>query len=83
MINNISVTGIVAEYNPYHFGHAHHLSETKKHCDAVVAVMSGNFVQRCEPAICDKYVRAKMAVLGGVDLVIGLPVRFATGVGLC
>ena len=79
MINNISVTGIVAEYNPFHFGHAHHLSETKKHCDAVVAVMSGNFVQRCEPAICDKYVRAKMAVLGGVDLVIGLPVRFATG----
>ena len=79
MINNISVTGIVAEYNPFHFGHAHHLSETKKHCDAVVAVMSGNFVQRCEPAICDKYVRAKMAVLGGVDLVLGLPVRFATG----
>ncbi|MBE6896443.1 MAG: nucleotidyltransferase family protein [Ruminococcaceae bacterium] len=79
MINNISVAGIVAEYNPFHFGHAHHLNETKKICDAVVAVMSGNFVQRCEPAVCDKYVRAKMAVLGGVDLVLGLPVRFATG----
>ena len=79
MINNISVAGIVAEYNPFHFGHAHHLNETKKQCDAVVAVMGGNFVQRCEPAVCDKYVRAKMAVMGGVDLVLALPVRFATG----
>ena len=77
--NNLTVAGIVAEYNPFHNGHAHHITETKKRCDAVVAVMSGNFVQRCEPSVCDKYVRAKMAVMGGVDLVLGLPVRYAVG----
>ena len=79
MINNISVAGVVAEYNPFHYGHIHHLNETKKKCGASVAVMSGNFVQRCEPAVCDKYARAKMAVLGGVDLVVSLPVRYALG----
>lgn len=79
MINNISVAGIVAEYNPFHSGHEYHIGETKKRCGAVVAVMSGNFVQRCEPAVCDKTARAKMAVAGGADLVIGLPVRYALG----
>ncbi len=79
MINNVSVAGIIAEYNPFHNGHLHHISVTKKRCGAVVAVMSGNFVQRCEPAVCDKYSRARMAVEGGVDLVIGLPVRYALG----
>ncbi len=79
MFNDISVAGIVAEYNPFHFGHAYHLNKTKERCGAVVAVMSGNFVQRCEPAVCDKYVRAKAAVNGGVDLVIGLPARYSLG----
>ena len=79
MLNNISVAGIVAEYNPFHYGHIHHINETKKHCDAVVAVMSGNFVQRCEPAVCDKHARAQSAVLGGVDLVIALPARYSLG----
>jgi predicted nucleotidyltransferase len=79
MLDNLSVAGIVAEYNPFHYGHLHHINETRKICGAVVAVMSGNFVQRCEPAICDKYARAKSAVAGGVDLVIGLPARYALG----
>ena len=79
MSNNLSVAGIVAEYNPFHYGHIHHINETRKHCDAVVAVMSGNFVQRCEPAVCDKYARAQMAVMGGVDLVIALPARYSLG----
>lgn len=79
MLNNISVAGIVAEYNPFHYGHLHHINETKKQCDAVVAVMSGNFVQRCEPAVCDKYARAQCAVSGGADLVIALPARYSLG----
>lgn len=79
MSDNISVAGIVAEYNPFHYGHIHHINETRKRCDAVIAVMSGNFVQRCETAVCDKYARARMAVRGGADLVIALPVRYSLG----
>jgi len=73
--------GIIVEYNPFHFGHARHLANAKKicKCDRVVAVMSGNFVQRGEPAICDKWRRTKMALEAGVDLVIELPLYYATG----
>lgn len=72
--------GIIAEYNPFHCGHYSHLTQSKTAlgADAVVVVMSGNFVQRGEPALCDKWSRAKMALLGGADLVIELPLCIAT-----
>ena len=71
--------GIIAEYNPFHNGHLYHLQETKKlgQADHVVAVMSGNFTQRGEPAMYDKWIRAEMAVKNGVDLVLELPFVFA------
>lgn len=71
--------GIVAEYNPFHNGHQYQLTEAKKRCGAqgAVAVMSGGFVQRGDIAICDKWTRATMAVAGGIDLVVELPVVYA------
>lgn len=72
------VAGIVAEYNPFHQGHAYQLEQTKlAGATHTVAVMSGNFVQRGEPAIAFKHARAKMALANGVDLVIELPVPWA------
>ncbi len=73
-------TGIIAEYNPFHKGHMYHINETKKITDNdIVVIMSGNFVQRGEPAMTDKHTRAKMALRNGVSLVIELPVEYATG----
>lgn len=71
--------GVIVEYNPFHNGHAHHLNEAKKrgNPDCVIAVMSGNFVQRGEPAIIDKWTRAQLAVENGVDLVIELPFAYS------
>jgi len=71
--------GIVAEFNPFHSGHEYLIEKTKEKSETVVAVMSGNLTQRCEPAICEKHLRAKSAVEGGVDLVIGLPTRYSIG----
>ncbi len=73
------IAGVVAEYNPFHNGHAHHLEKTRERnggCEAthIVAVMSGSFVQRGEPAILPKFDRARAALAGGADLVIELPV---------
>lgn len=72
--------GIVVEYNPFHNGHAYHVNEAKKASEAevVVAVMSGYFLQRGEPAFASKWARTKMALAGGVDIVIELPYAFAT-----
>ena len=77
----MNVTGIIAEYNPFHRGHAYHLQAARDltHADYLLVVMGGNFTQRGEPAILDKYQRTRMALLGGADLVIELPVPFATG----
>lgn len=71
--------GIIAEYNPFHNGHAYLVQEARKKSDAevIVAVMSGNFLQRGEPAIIDKWLRAKEALANGVDLVVELPVFYA------
>lgn len=71
--------GIVAEYNPFHTGHAYHIEKAKQEtaADGVIAVMSGNFVQRGEPAIIDKWTRAFHALSGGVDLVLELPAVYA------
>ncbi len=67
---------IVAEYNPLHLGHVYHIRETRKKtgADCVVAVMSGSFVQRGEPALVDKFSRASTALSAGIDLVLELPV---------
>lgn len=76
----MKVTGIIAEYNPFHNGHEHHLQETRRRLgsDYVVVVMSGNFVQRGAPTILDKYSRTEMALKSGADLVLELPSCFAT-----
>ncbi|MCZ8539428.1 nucleotidyltransferase [Psychrobacillus psychrodurans] len=76
----MKATGIIVEYNPFHNGHLHHLQQTriKTNNDIVIAVMSGNFLQRGEPALVDKWTRSKMAIASGVDLVIELPYAFAT-----
>ncbi len=75
----MKAVGIIAEYNPFHTGHSYQIAEAKKQiqADCVIAVMSGNYVQRGEPAIFDKYVRAEMALASGVDLVIELPILSA------
>ncbi|MDX1770791.1 MAG: nucleotidyltransferase [Planococcaceae bacterium] len=73
-------TGVVVEHNPFHNGHLYHIKESRKNtgADVVIAVMSGNFLQRGEPALVDKWSRTKMALQGGVDIVIELPYVFAT-----
>ncbi|MFO7883171.1 MAG: nucleotidyltransferase [Kosmotogaceae bacterium] len=75
----MSVLGIVVEYNPFHKGHTYHLQESKKvaNPELTVAVMSGNFVQRGEPAIIDKFARTEMALNAGVDLVVQLPLIYS------
>ncbi|WP_169083113.1 nucleotidyltransferase [Paenibacillus sp. PL91] len=72
--------GLIVEYNPFHNGHLYHLQQSRKitQADAVVAVMSGHFLQRGEPALLDKWARTRMALEGGCDLVIELPVAYAT-----
>ncbi len=71
--------GLITEYNPFHNGHLHHLQESLRvtGADASVAVMSGHFLQRGEPALVDKWVRTEMALAAGVDLVLELPLPFS------
>ena len=75
----MQVTGIVAEYNPFHNGHGYHITQTAalQQNDGVIAVMSGNFTQRGETAVFDKWTRTEMALHCGVDLVLELPAAFA------
>lgn len=75
----MNVCGIVCEYNPFHNGHRHHIEQTRESFGAthIVGVMSGNFTQRGDAAIVDKYKRAETALKNGVDLVIELPVAFS------
>ena len=70
------ITGIIAEYNPFHNGHAYQLEQARllTGCDFLVVVMSGDYVQRGAPAVFDKYTRARMALACGADLVLELPV---------
>ena len=85
----MNIAGIVCEYNPMHNGHVRHIAATREilgDC-GIVCVMSGNFVQRGDFAVMNKFVRARAAVLSGADLVLELPVpwcissaeRFAFG----
>lgn len=75
----MNLLGLVVEYNPFHNGHKYHLEKSKKITNAThtMAIMSGSFLQRGEPALFDKYTRAEMAVKSGVDLVIELPTLYA------
>ena len=75
----MNITGIITEYNPFHNGHLYHLREARKNtnADAIICVMSGNFVQRGGPAIIDKWKRTEMTLNNGVDLIIELPTYYA------
>ena len=76
----MAVAGIVAEYNPFHLGHAYHLAQTRAALGrdgAVVCVMSGHWVQRGECAAADKWTRSALALAGGADLVLELPTPWA------
>lgn len=75
------ITGLIAEYNPFHNGHKYHIEQAKAitGADAVIVVMSGDFVQRGMPAILPKHMRAKAALEAGASAVLELPVCYATG----
>lgn len=75
----MKAVGLVTEYNPFHNGHLYHLNKAMEltGADISVAVMSGDFVQRGEPAVLDKYTRTSMALNNGVNLVVELPVNYA------
>ena len=71
----MKILGLIVEYNPFHQGHLYHLNKAKEliNPDITIVIMSSHFVQRGEPAISDKWTRAKVAIKNGVDLVIELP----------
>lgn len=73
------VAGIIAEYNPFHNGHAYHLNRAREltNADYIMAVLSGPFTQRGEPSIADKWARTRMALSCGADLVLELPFTYA------
>ena len=75
----MKIAGVIAEYNPFHNGHAHHLRETRRrgNCDYVVVCMDGSFTQRGEPACMDKWARARLALKCGADAVFELPALWA------
>ncbi len=75
----MKLMAVICEYNPFHNGHAYQLLKQKESlgCDGVICLMSGSFVQRGEPAVCDKWARAEMALSCGCDLVLELPVVYS------
>ncbi|WP_102400638.1 nucleotidyltransferase [Haloimpatiens massiliensis] len=75
----MNICGLIVEYNPFHNGHLYHIEKCKEitKCKNTIAVMSGNFTQRGTPAIVDKWIRAKMALQQGVDLVLELPAVYS------
>lgn len=76
----MNITGIIAEYNPFHNGHLYQLEEARRltHADYIIIIMNGNFMQRGIPAYWNKYTRAAMALRQGADAVIELPVLYGT-----
>ena len=76
----MKIAGIIAEYNPFHNGHEYQIRKTKEitGADKVIVCMSGNFLQRGEPAFLDKFIRTRLALLGGADFVLELPVKYST-----
>ncbi len=77
----MKTVGIIAEYNPFHNGHAYHIRKAKEltGADYCIVVMSGDFVQRGAPAMMDKYLRTRIALMNGADLVLELPAYYALG----
>lgn len=77
----MNAVGIICEYNPLHNGHIYHIEESRRAAgaDAVVCAMSGNFVQRGEPAVYDKWDRAATALENGVDVIFEIPVFYCLG----
>ena len=75
----MKICGVICEYNPFHNGHKYMLDRARAEsgCDYLICIMSGNFTQRGEIAVCDKFTRAEWAVRGGADAVIELPAAFA------
>ena len=73
----MKICAVICEYNPFHYGHAYQIEKIKEKYDRVVCIMSGNFTQRAEPAIIDKYVRATQALQNGADMIIQLPTLYA------
>ena len=75
----MKVCAVIAEYNPLHLGHLKQIEYVKNvlKAEKIIVIMSGNFTQRGEPAILDKFTRSKLALLAGADLVIELPTVFA------
>ncbi len=73
------VTAIIAEYNPFHLGHKYHIEQARSltKADVIIVIMSGNFVQRGEPAIFDKHLRSNVALDCGADMVIELPYPYS------
>jgi predicted nucleotidyltransferase len=76
----MKTVGLIVEYNPLHNGHVHHFEQSKimTGADASIAVMSGHFLQRGEPALIGKWARAEAALKMGADVVLELPVRYST-----
>ncbi|MDR2940952.1 MAG: nucleotidyltransferase family protein, partial [Clostridiales bacterium] len=74
------IVAVIAEYNPFHNGHLYHINKARQlnGAEYIIAIMSGNYVQRGEPAIFDKYLRTKAALINGADLVIELPLYYAS-----
>ncbi|MGL4788877.1 MAG: nucleotidyltransferase family protein, partial [Cetobacterium sp.] len=70
--------GVVVEYNPFHNGHKYHCLKARQHGDLVIAVMSGDYVQRGEPALINRWERAELALKNGVDIVVELPIFYST-----
>ena len=76
----MKIVGLITEYNPFHAGHLYHMQQAREltGADYCVVLMSGSFVQRGDPAIFDKYLRTKTALLAGADLVLEIPAAFST-----
>ena len=74
------ICAIICEYNPFHSGHKYLIEKAKEitSADYILGLMSGNFSQRSEPTILDKYSRAKIACENGIDLILNLPTAFCT-----
>ena len=73
----MKICAVICEYNPFHNGHKYQIEKIKEKYDKVVCIMSGNFSQRAEPTIVDKYIRTEQALLNGVDMVLQLPTPYA------
>ncbi len=74
----MKICAIICEYNPLHYGHLYHIEKAKEisGCDTVMCIQAGNFTQRGEPAVANKYVRSRMALEAGADIVVQIPTAY-------